>query len=83
MDRGLQFRLGNSGLLSLNDNHFNPFLAAFRKGFGFGCLSTLLRLLEDWRKTLDNQEGAGAILMALSKAFDFLPYDLLVAKQRA
>ena len=26
--------------------YFNPFLAAFRKGFGFQF--TLLRLLEDW-----------------------------------
>ena len=33
---------------------FNPFLAAFRKGFG--CQSTLLRLLEDWRKDLDNHK---------------------------
>ena len=35
-----------------NDN-FNPFLAAFRKGFG--CKSTQLRLLEDRRMALDNQ----------------------------
>ena len=28
---------------------FNPYLAAFRKGFG--CRSTLLRLIEDWRVT--------------------------------
>ena len=35
---------------------FNPYLAAFRKGFG--CQSTLLRLLEDWRKALDNHQSA-------------------------
>ena len=63
------------------DNHFNPFLAAFRKGFG--CQSTLLRLLEDWRKALDNNECVAAILMDLSRAFDCLPHGLLIAKLRA
>ena len=47
---------------------FNPFLAAFRKGFE--CQSTLLRLLEDWRKALDNHKSAAVMLMDLSKAFD-------------
>lgn len=63
------------------DASFNPFLAAFRKGFG--CQSTLLRLLEDWRKALDSHDCAAAILMDLSKAFDCLPHELLIAKLRA
>ena len=68
-------------LSSFKDCHFNPFLAAFRKGFG--CQSTLLRLLEDWRKALDNQECVAAILMDLSKEFDCLTHGLLIAKLRA
>ena len=52
------------------DRIFNPFLAAFRKGFG--CQSTLLRLLEDWHMALDRHECAAAILMDLSKVFDCL-----------
>ena len=63
------------------DEYFNPFLAAFRKGFG--CQSILLRLLEDWRKAFDNHECVAAILMDLSKAFDCLPHGLLIAKLRA
>ena len=55
-------------------NIFNTHLAAFRKGFG--CQTTLLRLLEDWKRKLDNHRYVGAILMALSKAFDCLPHGL-------
>ena len=59
----------------------NPFLAALRKGFG--SQSTLLCLLEDWRKALDNYKSAAAMLMDLSKVFDCLPYVLLIEKLRA
>ena len=60
---------------------FNPFLAAFRKGFG--CQTTLLRLLESWKRALDNHECVAAILMDLSKVFDSLPHDLLKVKLKA
>ena len=63
------------------DNIFDPYLAAFRKGFW--CQTTLLCLLEDWKKALDSHEFAAAILMDLSKAFDCLPHDLLLEKLRA
>ena len=63
------------------DSCFHPFPAGFGKGFG--CQSTLLRLLEDWRKALDNHEYVVAILMDLSKAFDCLPHGLLIAKLKA
>ena len=60
---------------------FNPFLAAFRKGYG--CQTTLLSLLEDWRSALDKHEYVAAILMDLSKAFNCLPHNLLLAKLQA
>ena len=42
-----------------------------------------LRMIETWRKCLDKNKIVGATLMDLSKAFDCLPHDLLVAKLEA
>ena len=50
---------------------FNTYSAAFRKGLG--SQTTLLRLLEVWKRDLGNHRYVEAILMVLSKAFDCLP----------
>ena len=68
-------------LSSYFDAIFDNFLCAFRKGHG--CKTTLLRLLEDWKQALDNNEYVEAILMDLSKAFDCLPHDILFSKLSA
>ena len=44
--------------------------------------ATLLRLLEYWRKALDNHQSAAVVLIDLSKAFDCLPHDLLIENLR-
>ena len=62
-------------------NIFDNFLCAFRKGYG--CQTTLLRLLEDWKQALDKNEYIAAILMDLSKAFDCLPHEILISKLKA
>ena len=66
-------RVISDQLTSYFENIFNPFLAAFRPTFG--CQTTLLRLVEDWKKALDDNLYVGAILMDLSKAFNCLPHD--------
>ena len=71
----------NSQLSTHFENLFNLFLGAFRPGMG--CQSTLLRLVEDWRKALDNHKYVAAILMDLTKAFDCLPHSLLLGKLSA
>ena len=58
--------------------NFSPFLSAYRKSFS--TEHVLIRLLEDWRNKLDNNNVVGAVLTALSKAFDCIHHDLLVAK---
>ena len=39
-------------------------------------------MIEKWRKSLDNGDIFGAVLTDLSKAFDRLPHDLIIAKQK-
>ena len=40
-------------------------------------------LLEKWKNILDNNEYAGAVLMDLSKAFNTINHELLIAKLHA
>ena len=57
---------------------FSCHLSAFRQGYG--CQDTLLTLIENWRKDLLKNNKIGALLMDLSKAFDCMPHELLIAK---
>ena len=50
---------------------------------GYGCQSTLLRIIEDWKQALDENKYVAAFSMDLSKAFDCLPHDLLLLKLKA
>ena len=58
--------------------YFSPFLCGFRKGYS--TQDYLLVMIEKWKKAIDKKENAGAILTDLSKAFDTLNHQLLIAK---
>jgi len=60
---------------------FSSLLCGFRKGHS--TQHALLRLLHKWQSNLDNSCIVGTVLMDLSKAYDCLPHELLIAKLAA
>ena len=54
------------------------YLCGFRKGMS--AQNCLVFLIEKWRKSLDKNGKCGVLLTDLSKAFDCLVHDLLIAK---
>ena len=63
------------------ETFLSPYLCDYRKGFN--SQHALISLIERWRKSLDNKGYGGEVLMDLSKAFDTLNHDLLIAKHHA
>ena len=59
----------------------SPYLCGYRKGYS--AQHALISLIEHWRKALDSKGYAGAVLMDLSKAFDCINHNLLIAKLHA
>ena len=59
-------------------NFLNELLCVFRKAHS--TQHALFELLQGWQKELDNLGFIGTIVMDLSKAYDCLPHDLLIAK---
>ena len=60
---------------------FSPFISACRESCN--TQSMLIGLIEEWIKNLDNNYFIGAVLMDLSKAFDYISHDLEIAKLTA
>ena len=61
--------------------HLSPFLCGFQKDYSMQ--QCLMVRIENFKKDLDKRLLAGAILTDLSKAFDCLKHDLLIAKLNA
>ena len=68
-------------ILSYIDKHLSPYLLGFRKGHNTEpCLNVMI---ESWKRALDQKKNVGAVLTDLSKAFDCLNHELLLAKLEA
>ena len=63
------------------EKYLSPYLCGFRKGYN--TQYALLLMIERWKQYLDNKGHAAAILMDLSKAFDTINHELLIAKLEA
>ena len=74
-------RVLHNQIVTFADNIFSIYVSAYRK-----CHSTqhvLIRLIEEWKEGLDNGYLVGSVLMDLSKAFDCISHDLIIAKLNA
>ena len=71
----------HNSLSSYAETILSSFISAYKKR----CNSNhvLFKLMENWKKSQDNKNFVGAVLMGLSKAFDCIPHDLLAAKLHA
>ena len=67
------------------NKYFDPILSKYQFGFrkGYSAQQCLLTMIEKWRASLDQNGTCAALLTDLSKAFDCLPHDLLIAKLHA
>ena len=66
---------------SFVEGHLSKYLCGYRKGFN--TQYALALMIEKWKLALDNSKYAGAVFMDLSKAFDTLNHELLIAKLEA
>ena len=72
-------RFIHDSLSNFTDKLLSKFFLGYRKSYSSN--HDILKLIEEWKKSLGNKIIIGAVLMDLSKAFDCIPHDLLAAKR--
>ena len=74
-------RILHNQISNYMESKFSKHLCGFRKNNN--TQNSLLRMIEYWKKNLDKRYKVGALIMDLSKAFDTLNHDLILAKLHA
>ena len=74
-------RMMQDQMLPFVQSFLSPLLCGFREGYG--TQHALLHFVETCKKSIDSGGVAGAVLTGLSKAFDCLNHELLIAKLNA
>ena len=74
-------RMMQDQMLPFVKSFLSPLLCGFREGYG--TQHALLHLVKTCKKSMDSGGVAGAVLTDLSKAFDYLNHELLIAKLNA
>ena len=74
-------RLLYSQIETFIENKLSHNQCGFR--IGYSVQHCLIKMLEKWKSALDNKKHTGALLTDLSKAFDFINHDLMIAKLEA
>ena len=64
--------------MSYITNLLSDYITGFRKSHG--SQHCLVKMLENWKSVLDKSESVCALFVDLSKAFDTINHDLLLAK---
>ena len=70
-------------MLPIIQTFLSNFVSAYRKHYRANHVLIIISLIENWKKSLDNNKIVDAVFMDLSKAFDCMPHDLLIAKTEA
>ena len=74
-------RFINDSMLSIIQTLPSNFVSAYRNHYSENNL--LISLKENWNENLNNNKIVGAVFTDLTKTFDCIPHDLLIAKMEA
>ena len=71
-------RILHRQMSSFIETYLYTYMCGYRKGYS--TQFALVKLMEKWKKILDSKGYAGAVITDLSKAFETIDYELLIAK---